>query len=484
MTIDGENMLSIKVGSVFCSLPSDAIQIIDYVASITALPFVGSPVEGLTNFNGQPVIQIDVASALGIERQEQVGQKRLIVNYAKTNYSLRVDEVVNLTKTEASSNQYPVRSLSLKELITCIKRNKKLILSPQKADTINSSTSVQTAIPVLLVVSGERTIAFLTHTIDHLQKIESLETLSTQSSEGDFLIKVKDHLLPTYFLGQLLGQEDLENESVAIIFKGEQSLWALCVQKVLKMEYVHKVYSSGTDARGLWYVTQTGEIRELMDANNLPGIHRANCSPRLWYVTSNGQIQELIEANQLLGSTNDFLDITITTPQEIAFTLQETDQLTVDGLRIYCGMSSFLLPLTMATRADKDWDRGAMTTTRFVDRDRSAQNNRIPCLDGNALFFGKAGQSIERIVKVTLASGYEVLLGIDRAVLSQSVSSAANWIAVDLPYPATLFFDAASYDHETGQWILRVMDAIKFSDLPWITKKSVVKAIIGWCERD
>lgn len=107
------------------------------------------------------------------------------------------------------------------------------------------------------------------------------------------------------------------------------------------MEYVHKVYSSGTDARGLWYVTQTGEIRELMDANNLPGIHRANCSPRLWYVTSNGQIQELIEANQLLGSTNDFLDITITTPQEIAFTLQETDQLTVDGLRIYCGMSSF-----------------------------------------------------------------------------------------------------------------------------------------------
>jgi chemotaxis signal transduction protein len=477
-------MLSIKVGSVFCSLPSDAIQIIDYVASITALPFVGSPVEGLTNFNGQPVIQIDVASALGIERQEQVGQKRLIVNYAKTNYSLRVDEVVNLTKTEASSNQYPVRSLSLKELITCIKRNKKRILSPQKADTINSSTSVQTAIPVLLVVSGERTIAFLTHTIDHLQKIESLETLSTQSSEGDFLIKVKDHLLPTYFLGQLLGQEDLENESVAIIFKGEQSLWALCVQKVLKMEYVHKVYSSGTDARGLWYVTQTGEIRELMDANNLPGLHTATFSPRLWYVTPNGQIQELVDANQLLGSTNDSLDITITTPEETSFTLQNTDQLTIDGLRIYCGTSSYLLPLTMATRADKDWDQATMTLSRFGERDGSRKSDRIPCIDGNALLFGKPRQTIERTVRVNLSLGGEILLGIDRAVLSQSLSTAASWIKVDLPYPATQFFDAAHYDDETGQWILRFLDTIKFSDLPWIIKKSVVKAIIGWSDRD
>jgi hypothetical protein len=261
-------------------------------------------------------------------------------------------------------------------------------------------------------------------------------------------------------------------------------MWALCVQQVLKMEYVDKVYSSGTDARGLWYVTQTGEIRELMDANNLPGLHTATFSPRLWYVTPNGQIQELVDANQLLGSTNDSLDITITTPEETSFTLQNTDQLTIDGLRIYCGTSSYLLPLTMATRADKDWDQATMTLSRFGDRDGSRKSDRIPCIDGNALLFGKPGQTIERTVRVNLSLGGEILLGIDRAVLSQSLSTAASWIKVDLPYPATQFFDAAHYDDETGQWILRFLDTIKFSDLPWIIKKSVVKAIIGWSDRD
>lgn len=487
MPICGENMLSIKVGSVFCALPSEAIQIIDYVTPITVIPFVHSPIEGLTNFNGMPVIQIDVASAIGNDRQEQTGHKRIIVNYAESSYALRVDDVVNLAKTDSSSvtdkSQNPVRSLSLKELITFTKKKKKLTVSLQKTDKIGSS-SVQTAIPVLLVLSGERTIAFFTHTIDHLQKIESLQTLSEKSSQGDFLIKVKDHLLPTYFLGQLLGQEEVENESVAIIFKSEQSNWALCVQQVLKMEYVDKVYSSGTDARGLWYVTQTGEIRELIDAINLPGLHSSASSPRLWYVTPNGQIQELIDANQLLGVSNDSLGITITTPQETSFALQDTDHLTIDGLRIYCGTSSYLLPLTMATRADKDWDRATMKLSRYGERDGSRKKDCIPCIDGNALFFGKSGQLIERTVRVTLALGGELLLGINRAVLSQSLSTGASWMAVDLPYPATLFFDAAHYDDETGQWTLRFLDAIKFSDLPWIIKRSVVKAIIGWFDHD
>jgi hypothetical protein len=138
----------------------------------------------------------------------------------------------------------------------------------------------------------------------------------------------------------------------------------------------------------------------------------------------------------------------------------------------------------MATRADKDWDQATMTLSRFGERDGSRKRDRIPCIDGNALLFGKPGNTIERTVRVNLSLGGEILLGIDRAVLSQSLSTAASWIKVDLPYPATQFFDAAHYDDETGQWILRFLETIKFSDLPWIIKKSVVKAIIGWFDRD
>lgn len=480
-------MLSIKVDSVFCSLPSDAVQHIDQVASITVLPFVQLPIEGLTNFNGHPLIQIDVASVIGIDRQQRIGNKRLIVNYAQTSYALRVDDVLSLAKTESSSvrdkTQQSVRSLSLKELLAFSKKKKKITASPQEIKIKN--VSKQAAIPILLVASGDRTIAFLTNTIDHLQKIESLQTLSEKSSQGDFLIKVKNHLLPTYFLGQFLGQEDIENESVAIIFKGEQTMWALCVQQVLKMEYADNIYSSAGDARGLWCVTQTGEIRELMDANNLPGLYAATSSPRLWCVTPNGQIQELVDANQFVGRTNDPLAIAITTLQETSVTFQDINRLTVDGLRIYCGMSSYLLPLTMAISTDTALDRAALLTqSRFADRDRSRRSNRIPYIDGNALLFGKSGSSSGRTVRVNLGLGNDVLLGIDRVILSQSLSIASSWVTVDLPYPAALFFDAALYDEQTGQWILRFIETIRFFDLPWIVKKSVVKAIIGWADRD
>ncbi len=481
-----KKMLLFKVGSVFCSLPSNAIQHIDYATPITVLPFAHSPIEGLTNFNGQALIQIDIANILGIDQKEQIHYKRLIVNYAQNSYALRVDDVVTLAKIPLTSvtdkNKPPIRALSLKELIAVRQKKKKLAVNIKQIDSIKNPSN-QPNIPVLLVASGGRTIAFLAHSIDHFQKIESLKTLREQGSQGDFLIKVKDNLLPTYFLGQLLGQQ-IENESTAIIFKTEQITWSLCVEQIIKIEYIDKIYSSGTDSRGLWYVTRTGEIRELIDVKNLISLGETDSAPRLWYVTPSGQIQELVDANQLLGITSDSLAITITTPQETSFTSQTTDRLSVDGLRIYCGKSIYLLPLMMATHVDKNWGETAMTGSRFEGKDKSKRSDRIPCIDASALLFGVPSSSIECIVKVNLVQGNETFLGIDRVMLSESMTIAGSWIALDLPYPTTLFFDAVQYDRKTGQWILRFMNTINFSDLPWFIKRSVVKAIIGWFDRD
>jgi chemotaxis signal transduction protein len=272
------------------------------------------------------------------------------------------------------------------------------------------------------------------------------------------------------------------SEEIAIIVHGEHSSWALLVEQVLDIEDVEQVYSSGTDGKGLWYVTQDGQIRELMDANQLIDSH--SIAPRLWYVTKEGKIQELIDANQLLGMPHETLTINIIEPQKTTKALHLTERLITDGLRISCGVSMYLLPLSMAKRTMKYLDTSSMTKARFPNGQRDNRSGRIPWINATALLFGRHSEIKDSsTVAVMLDNDEQILLNVEAVSLSQSVSAHEKWQAVDLPYPLTLFFDAACYDNETERWILRVVEHIKFRNLPWFIKKSIAKAILGWFDR-
>ncbi len=477
-------MLSIRVGPILYSLPGEQVSHIDYLSIITPLPFIRAPIEGLVSFNAQPLLQINVADALGVELETKTGNKRLIVNTAQGNFSLRVDEVVKLSKTKTSApdehQQSPPR-LPLDDILRPLVKTKKSIaaLKPN-----NSPVRVtQQNLTVLLVATGDKTLALLAHNIDRIQQMTSLEILDKQSGQDDVLIKVKDHLLPTHSLAHLLQLKEAGAEPLAVIVRGVQSSWALRVQRVIGIETIERVYSSGTDARGLWYVTQTGQIRELIDADSF--VTASACSPsRLWYVTRNGHIQELIDADNLRGAGNASPPlITITAPQATSGAVPRSEHLTTEGLRIYCGAGSYILPLTMATQALESVDLADISTSRFANADRSNRAQRIPWIDATALLFGKPAVTVKNTVAVTLADGGRILLGVDRVVLSQFLSAAEKWREVDLPYPVTLFFDAACYDEQTGQWLLRAVNAVSFTGLPWTLKKSVAKAILGWFDR-
>ena len=476
-------MLSIRVGHILCSMPSEQVSHIDYVSTITPLPFTHAPIEGLVSFNARPLLQINAADALGLEQEAQSGKKRLIVNTAQGDFAVRVDEVVRLVKEKnsaADENQQLLSRLRLKEILPQTLKTKKSAAALKQNNP--SAHVIAQKLTVLLVATGDKTIALLAHNIDHIQEMTSLQSLDGQNTQGDLLIKVKDHLLPTHSLAQLLQLKEAGAETVAVIVRGGQSMWALRVQQVIGIESIEQVYSSGADARGLWYVTQTGQIRELIDADNLVSANDYS-PPRLWYVAQNGHIQELIDADNLLGANNGSPPLTITTPQATSRAQQlseRLERLTTEGLRIYCGGGSYILPLTMATQAVESMDLAAMTASRFSNADRSNRAERIPWIDAAALLFGKPSVAIKNTVAITLADDGYILLGVDRVVLSQSLSTAEKWCDVALPYPVTLFFDVACYDEQTGQWILRAVNRIKFADLPWTLKKSLAKAIIGW----
>lgn len=472
-------MLSIRVNEVVCAIPTEQVQHIDYVESLTLLPFTPAPFEGLTHFNGQALLQINLATALGLE-QQQIATKRLLVRSVQGDFALCVDEILDFSKTKTAENQTVARVLCLSEILPPGFKSKPAIFSlPQNQQVV--ADKAQQKLTVLLVASADKTIALLTHNIDHIQEMTGLQTLEGQNTQGELLIKVKDHLLPTHSLRKLFGLTRTDKpESFAVIMRSATTSWALLVQQVIALETIIEVYSSGTDSRGLWYVSQTGQIRELIDANTLA--NSAGSAARLWYVTSSGQVQELVEANNLLGKNTVPLTITISSPPKNSQVLQVAERLTTEGLQIYCGKGRYFLPLAMATRTLKDFNPSALASSRFPSGNRSNYSRRIPWINATAFLFGERSHEIDSSVLITLGNNRQILLGVDRIALSQSATTVEKWLKLDLPDPVRLFFDAGYYDAPSGQWILRLVTTIEFSHFPWAVKKSLVKAIIGWVD--
>ncbi|MDP2903893.1 MAG: chemotaxis protein CheW [Methylovulum sp.] len=477
-------MLSIRVGRLFYSIPSKKITHIEYVDTLTALPFTHPSIEGLVNYNGRPLLQINVADALALAQVPQQGRKRLIVNTKQGLFALRVDEVSRLDKVKmlaaATENQQPLPRLHLHALLPrIIKTKQPAVALPE----ISAPGVEEQKLTVLLVVSGDKTVALLIHNIDHIQDMGGLsKSLAGQNMQGDFLIKVDGQLIATHSLGHLLRLKDTGAEPFAVIVRSSHITWALRVQRVIGMETVGQVYSSGSDAQGLCQVMPVKQIHGLIDYKSLMGSGDGPL-PHLWYVTQEGQIRELFNADSLLAGNYHPQDIRITVPQAAPRTSQFGKGPSNQGLRIFCGGESYFLPLTMAARAMDSLDLSAMARLRFPTADRSNRTQRIPWIDANALLFGKRNTVIKNTVAINLANGGQILLGVGRLQLSQPLSASESWVNIDLPFPLTLLFDTACYDVPTRKWVLQVVGTVQFASLPWTLKKSLAKAIIGWFDR-
>jgi len=65
----GESVLPIVVNGVTCGVPLGQVQYVDHAGPLTRLPLTDPPIEGLIQFNGLPLIQLNVAQALGFPGQ-------------------------------------------------------------------------------------------------------------------------------------------------------------------------------------------------------------------------------------------------------------------------------------------------------------------------------------------------------------------------------------------------------------------------------
>ncbi len=439
-------MLSVEISHTKWVIPLEKVHYIDYVENITPLPFTGLPIEGLTQFNNQPLIQVNLAQALGLE--DRLGNKSVIVTTSQGEVALRVDEVLDFIRPNLPETSPPL--LPLTEILAWTRTVNPVRAKP--AITTSPNRPITYHLTALLVVAGNKIVALSSHTIERIEAIDSFQSIEYKGIQPDLLIKVKDELLPAYSLTRFLNHDETGSKQKAVIVRGAHGHWALAVEQVLELENIHQIYTTGTDTHELWYLTTTGEIREI------------------------------INANQLIGGISESNPIPITQPQWTQSFIHMTEPLSNDGLRITCGNNNYVLPLTIAYRTiDEQLNHSLMTRQRFLTPERLPHKTRIPWINSITLLSGKPGiLAPQYTILITLVQQGQILLGVDRVLLQPTLIKGA-WITLtNLPVPTSLFFDAATYEEQTGQWILRVTDSINFAKLPWSIKKAVVKAIEGW----
>ncbi|MFZ2726046.1 MAG: hypothetical protein WAX77_07355, partial [Methylococcaceae bacterium] len=69
-------MLAIQINQQRYALSAEQIQQIDYVQPLTPIPFIDKPIEGLTSFQGRPLLQLNLSTL----RPVTAGCKRLIMD--------------------------------------------------------------------------------------------------------------------------------------------------------------------------------------------------------------------------------------------------------------------------------------------------------------------------------------------------------------------------------------------------------------------
>ena len=461
-------MLSIRLGDHLYSLPSKQVRHIGCVDSLTVLPMMPSWIEGLVYFNGLPILLIDAFDVLGLEQRSALSCKCIFIHYKHMDFAFRVDEVLRTKKNSVQNN--------LPSILTLLELKKRLPLQVRSA--LIKPTQIhyapQASLSVLVLVSGDKTLALSSHQIDSIRRIDPLP----KTCDGDVLIKLDDQLIPAHSLGQLLALQTTGLEVYAVIIKGKERPWALCVEHLQGLETIEQIYVSSAEPHSTWQLVPVERVIERMTYDNLVGFSEQP-QLRYWYTTHTGSLRELLNIEHLLEGHYHPHSVSILMSHTQNASAPISKQQVTLGLQFFCGTESYFVPLTMVDGVLEAQYNKNMARTRPVCA-KTHRSNQTPKLD-SGLLFGVQQTASSCILVLRLADDVKLMLAVDRVLLSQAKFIDERWVNFNFPDPLAFFFDAAYYDELTKKWILRLRLSIHFAVLPWQIKKTLVKAIQGWC---
>jgi chemotaxis signal transduction protein len=455
--------LPVVVGDATFAIPLEQVRYVDYpTKKLTPLPLATSPVEGLASFNNRPLVQINVAQALNIKPKTDNG-RIVVVGFAQGDVALLVDEVLGFVSTQPAAHEFEDKEVTLDSSpaqgLPLLKLDE--VLPWLKTCNINATNVLEPVtqqIParsnysghVLLVATGKKVIALLANGVDRIEEVSANLELRTIGTEADGLIRIEDYLFPSRSLAKILKIES-GVENYALILHDSQQPWALLVERVLRLEKIDRLLSV------------------------VPPIG----SPSVWYLNDEGEAIEAIDIKEFFGLCDRSDQPKIMSQQSKRSTLPKiSTNLSIEGVRINCGKTVCILPLTLVSRTIGDLGE--------IIKSQAEQNSDslIPIVDGTMFVeqHPKKGEGCS--ILLSLCGGKQVVLVVDSASL-QSTLSLGQWLPLAaLPPPTAFLFDAAIYDETEGCWILRVKsDLSDFLDV-WASKRALVNSVLGWTEAE
>jgi len=458
------SVLPVIINDLTFGIPLNQIQYVDHDSVLTQLPLTLPPVEGLTLFNGLPLIQLNVAQALGF-----VGKpdgKVVILTFPQGYLALKVDEVLGFTSATALATENSgdvdqnLPLLKVNEIFPWIE-NVQAECLVQTVTELNTKQAYQHATLnsyILLVSSGERNIGLLADSVVRIESVGEMLPLRKQDMAADWVVRIEDVLLPARSLAKLLHCESA-TERQAILIAGLENPKVLTVERVLRLEQVDSFHAT---------LSPTGK-------------------KSLWYLDENQVAIEVVDAREFFAETDSHNNVPVVDPQSRWDNLpQLSAKLSMEGVRIQCGELICVLPLELVERIlgeihlpGSQPDTSTDISSNVLE-ELSAETTNIPVIDCVALFNqSQAEQTAKNYILLSLPCG-QVVIAVHRAELQPTLPET-RWSPLNLLPPiATLLFDAATYDDNEKKWVLRAKTHLNFTSFPWEVKRQVVSSLLAW----
>jgi chemotaxis signal transduction protein len=426
-----QRRLSFSAGGVSVTVDEARVTNFGYAAPLTPVPCSDGAVEGLADIDGRPVVQIDLARALG--GPAGTGGKRVVVSVPAGEVALRIQDAA-VAKDGEGGESLDIQALQ--PWTACPDSSGRILAEIGPA--------FEPGVPVLIVEAGGETIGLLVSGGEH---VEAARGVLDAGVGGGLLVVTGDRLLAGQRLGPVRDSGDRFGAWAVIVPRRDGSVFALVVDRVVKLTEI--------------------------DPARLFPIDTASGGRAIWYAEAD-IVMPVLSVGAACGDAPDPAPLG-SPPQRSPATCPEHEAASRPGVRADCGGIAVVLPFEMVNRA---LDSLPGISDR---RPRGPGAAALPVLDGTALL-GQSGSRRHGRWLAVQACDWELILTVN-ALHLDPYSDGPAWRPLPaMPAAPVALFDALRRD-AAGGWIYRLRSPLRYSALPWSLRRALARATAGWVRR-
>lgn len=436
--------ITISVAGNLYALPKNQLIQITETGIPTPLPFAPLGIEGMVCFDNKPLIQINVAQALGLKSNTKPQYTQtLIVNTSHGVIALKIEHIV--------TTHAVVPTLPLENLVANLAPG---VFNTDKEHSLTTNSSQQSPLPqlvALIVAIGATQVAIL---IEPGLSVEqaTLHPIQTADNETKYrMAMIGNRLLPV----RLLIQDNVHTGPV-IIGRIEKNWHAVLVTKFIGLQPLNP--------------TNLVLLPNATIGANLCIQHNGATFCLYNFATlANSDTHAISQNYQKLLSV-------VSESQSAGIDEKIIERKNTDGIKVSINGSRWQIPLPLVERLQ--------TVDLALLRKPESHHQRPSRLFVAKRWFFPFNNTVapapnSPAIWLRLTKTTQIALLVDSAILNPT-QAAHPWLPLPtMPYTTTLLFDAVRFEAATGNWILRVNTHIQLAELLHCCSRILAQSCIG-----